>query len=175
MDEIRAMILTMWRMKFKLLVSFCPFVIVLLAFVAFVRWNGSIVLGNYYYLDTINFICIKWHLPYCYFISQNAGAKEAHAVSLHFAQIMYFGIFSALVMAPMHCNLSQIRDMFHSFWRGRPLGIFQVLIALLAGFISIHYFRLVQFQRQVSLVFEGLDFSLIACYNLWDHSAKKYH
>ncbi|KAA0032646.1 dol-P-Glc:Glc(2)Man(9)GlcNAc(2)-PP-Dol alpha-1,2-glucosyltransferase isoform X1 [Cucumis melo var. makuwa] len=76
LDEIRAMILTMWRMRFKLLVSFFPFVIVLIAFVAFVCWNGSIVLG----------------------------AKEEHAVSLHFAQIMYFGLFSALLMAPMHCQ-----------------------------------------------------------------------
>ncbi|XP_023518927.1 dol-P-Glc:Glc(2)Man(9)GlcNAc(2)-PP-Dol alpha-1,2-glucosyltransferase [Cucurbita pepo subsp. pepo] len=114
MDEIRAMILTIWRMKFKLLVSFCPFVIVLTAFVAFVRWNGSIVLG----------------------------AKEAHAVSLHFAQIMYFGLFSALVMAPTHCNPSQVIDVFHSLWKGRPLSFLQVFIALLAGFIFVHYFSI---------------------------------
>ncbi|XP_008447877.2 dol-P-Glc:Glc(2)Man(9)GlcNAc(2)-PP-Dol alpha-1,2-glucosyltransferase isoform X1 [Cucumis melo] len=114
LDEIRAMILTMWRMRFKLLVSFFPFVIVLIAFVAFVCWNGSIVLG----------------------------AKEEHAVSLHFAQIMYFGLFSALLMAPMHCNLSQVIDLFHSFWKGRPLSFFLVFIALLAGFISVQYFSI---------------------------------
>lgn len=114
MDEIRTMTLTMWHMKFKLLVSFCPFAIVLMAFVAFVRWNGSIVLG----------------------------AKEAHAVSLHFAQIMYFGLFSGFIMAPVHCNLSQVIDLFHSFWKGRPLSFFQVCVALLAGFISVHYFSI---------------------------------
>lgn len=32
-------------MKWKLLVSFSPFLMVLLAFLAFVRWNGSVVLG----------------------------------------------------------------------------------------------------------------------------------
>lgn len=83
---------------------------------------------------------------YCY-ISQNAGAKEAHAVSLHFAQIMYFGLFSGFIMAPVHCNLSQVIDLFHSFWKGRPLSFFQVCVALLAGFISVHYFRSVQVQR----------------------------
>ncbi|KAL5973304.1 hypothetical protein ACLOJK_029954 [Asimina triloba] len=30
-----------------------------------------------------------------------AGAKDAHAVSLHFAQIMYFGLVSAAAMAPV--------------------------------------------------------------------------
>ncbi|XP_022143862.1 dol-P-Glc:Glc(2)Man(9)GlcNAc(2)-PP-Dol alpha-1,2-glucosyltransferase isoform X2 [Momordica charantia] len=114
MDEVRSMILTMWRMKSELLVSFSPFLIVLMAFVAFVRWNGSIVLG----------------------------AKEAHTVSLHFAQIMYFGLFSALVTAPLHYNLSEVIDLFHSFWKGRPLSCFQVFIFLLAGFISVHYFSI---------------------------------
>ena len=35
-----------WHLKWKLLVSFSPFLVVLAAFVAFVCWNGSIVLGN---------------------------------------------------------------------------------------------------------------------------------
>ena len=32
-------------MKWELLVSFSPFLMVFVAFLAFIRWNGSVVLG----------------------------------------------------------------------------------------------------------------------------------
>ncbi|CAL2268033.1 unnamed protein product [Prunus armeniaca] len=112
LDEIKAIFLRLWQMKLEALVSFSPFILVLAAFIAFVRWNGSVVLG----------------------------AKEAHAVSPHFAQIMYFGLFSAL-MAPMHCSLSQAVDLFRSMSRNKFLTLFQLSLALGAGFISIHFFR----------------------------------
>ena len=32
-------------MKWELLVSFSPFLVVFVAFLAFIRWNGSVVLG----------------------------------------------------------------------------------------------------------------------------------
>ncbi|CAL8165216.1 unnamed protein product [Prunus armeniaca] len=114
LDEIKAIFLRLWQMKLEALVSFSPFILVLAAFIAFVRWNGSVVLG----------------------------AKEAHAVSPHFAQIMYFGLFSAL-MAPMHCSLSQAVDLFRSMWRNKFLTLFQLSLALGAGFISIHFFSIV--------------------------------
>ncbi|XP_059427953.1 dol-P-Glc:Glc(2)Man(9)GlcNAc(2)-PP-Dol alpha-1,2-glucosyltransferase [Corylus avellana] len=114
LDEVQVILLRSWHMKWKLLVSFSPFLMVLLAFLAFVRWNGSVVLG----------------------------AKEAHAVSPHFAQIMYFGLVSALAVAPLHCSLGQIIDLFQSFWKRRPLSFFQVLMAVIAGFFSVHYFSI---------------------------------
>ncbi|XP_062095641.1 dol-P-Glc:Glc(2)Man(9)GlcNAc(2)-PP-Dol alpha-1,2-glucosyltransferase [Humulus lupulus] len=113
-DDIIAVCLTSLRMKKKLFVGFAPFIIVLVAFVAFVRWNGSVVLG----------------------------AKEAHAVSLHFAQIMYFGIFSALVMAPLYFSFGETVNFFQSIWKNRPHSFFQVILALIAGFISVHFFSI---------------------------------
>ena len=70
-----------------------------------------------------------------------AGAKEAHTVSPHFAQIMYFGLVSALAVAPLHCSIGQIVDLFQSFWKRRPISFFQVLIAVIAGFFSVHSYR----------------------------------
>ncbi|MBA0697853.1 hypothetical protein Goari_021376 [Gossypium aridum] len=54
------------KSQWKLSVSFSPFFFVLLAFVSFLFWNGSVVLG----------------------------VKEAHAVSPKFAQIMYISLIS---------------------------------------------------------------------------------
>ncbi|KAL3585644.1 hypothetical protein D5086_012511 [Populus alba] len=113
LDEIKAICLTSWNMKSKLLFSFSPFFIVLVAFVAFVRWNGSVVLG----------------------------AKEAHAVSPHFAQLMYFSLVSSLALAPLHFSLDQAVHLFWSFWKKRPLGFCQWIVALTAGFLSVHSYR----------------------------------
>ncbi|KAK0584488.1 hypothetical protein LWI29_014070 [Acer saccharum] len=114
LDEMRAIILTSWHMKWEILVSFSPFFLALVCFVAFVYWNGSVVLG----------------------------AKEAHAVSPHFAQIMYFSLVSALFTAPVLFSLGQVATLFRSFWKNRPLGFFQVLMALTACFLSVHFFSL---------------------------------
>ncbi|CAN1142765.1 Dol-P-Glc:Glc(2)Man(9)GlcNAc(2)-PP-Dol alpha-1,2-glucosyltransferase [Linum perenne] len=59
-DEIRTICLKSWQIKWRLLLSFSPFFMVLVGFAAFVRWNGSVVLG----------------------------AKEAHAMSPHFPQLI---------------------------------------------------------------------------------------
>lgn len=71
-----------------------------------------------------------------------SGAKEAHAVSPHFAQIMYFGLFSVLAMAPTYCSFSQTAELFQSIWKNKSVGFFRISLALVAGFISIHFFRL---------------------------------
>ncbi|XP_021912123.1 dol-P-Glc:Glc(2)Man(9)GlcNAc(2)-PP-Dol alpha-1,2-glucosyltransferase isoform X2 [Carica papaya] len=113
-DEILAVILTSWRMKWELLLTFGPFFIVLMAFAGFVIWNGGIVLG----------------------------AKEAHVVSPHFAQIMYFGLVSALAVAPLHFNIIQARDLFRSFWKNRPNSLLLCVIALIAGFLAVHFFSI---------------------------------
>lgn len=114
LDEVQVILLALWHMKWELLVSFSPFLVVLVAFLAFVRWNGSVVLG----------------------------AKEAHTVSPHFAQIMYFGLVSALAVAPLHCSIGQGVDLFRSFWKRRPISFFQVFITVIAGFFSVHFFSI---------------------------------
>ncbi|KAB1224100.1 Dol-P-Glc:Glc(2)Man(9)GlcNAc(2)-PP-Dol alpha-1,2-glucosyltransferase [Morella rubra] len=114
LDEVQVIFLTLWHRKWELLLSFSPFLMVLMAFLAFVRWNGSIVLG----------------------------AKESHAVSPHFAQIMYFGLVSALTMAPVLCNLGQVGELFRLMWKRSPISFFQVFMAVFAGFLSVHYFSI---------------------------------
>ncbi|XP_075652892.1 dol-P-Glc:Glc(2)Man(9)GlcNAc(2)-PP-Dol alpha-1,2-glucosyltransferase-like isoform X4 [Castanea sativa] len=114
LDEVKVIFLALWHMKWELLVSFSPFLMVFVAFLAFIRWNGSVVLG----------------------------AKEAHTVSPHFAQIMYFGLVSALAVAPLHCSKGQVVDLFQSFWKRRPISFFQVFVAVIAGFFSVHSFSI---------------------------------
>ncbi|GMI96513.1 homolog of yeast ALG10 [Hibiscus trionum] len=114
LHEIQTIVSTSWRIKWKLLVSFSPFFFVLLAFVAFLFWNGSVVLG----------------------------AKEAHVVSPHFAQIMYFSLVSALFAAPMHFTISHALGLFQSFWKNRLLGIFILFLALIASLLSVHFFSI---------------------------------
>ncbi|KAL5807126.1 hypothetical protein ACOSQ4_029859 [Xanthoceras sorbifolium] len=114
LDEMEAIILTSWQMKWEILVSFTPFILAFVGFVVFVYWNGSVVLG----------------------------AKEAHAVSPHFAQILYFSLVSALFTSPVHFSLGQAATLFRSFWKNRLLGFFLVLLALIACFLSVHFFSL---------------------------------
>ncbi|MBA0713455.1 hypothetical protein Golax_012489 [Gossypium laxum] len=114
LHEIQAIVLSSWRIKWELLVSFSPFFFVLLAFVAFLLWNGSVVLG----------------------------AKEAHAVSPHFAQIMYFSIVSTLFAAPLHFTIGHALDLFQSFWKNRLLGFLLLFLASIASLLSVHFFSI---------------------------------
>ncbi|KAK7395307.1 hypothetical protein VNO78_15858 [Psophocarpus tetragonolobus] len=117
-DEIWAILSTLWYMKWELLISFIPFLMVVVAFLLFVYWNGSVVLG----------------------------AKEAHAVTPHYAQILYFSLVSLLAQAPMHFTITQAVDLFHMFRKSRPLLFFQMFLALVVGILSVHFFRLCQTQ-----------------------------
>jgi len=40
--------LKLWNSKCEILIAFAPFVVVMVAFVAFIIWNGGIVLGKFY-------------------------------------------------------------------------------------------------------------------------------
>ncbi|XP_047329385.1 dol-P-Glc:Glc(2)Man(9)GlcNAc(2)-PP-Dol alpha-1,2-glucosyltransferase [Impatiens glandulifera] len=113
-DEVNCLLLRMWHLKWKLLFSFSPFLLVLVAFVAFVLWNGSIVLG----------------------------AKDAHAVSAHVAQILYFGLVSALFIAPLHFTPNHIAFYVRSFWSNKFRSIIQWFMALSVGFLSVHFFSI---------------------------------
>ncbi|KAJ4842680.1 hypothetical protein Tsubulata_014902 [Turnera subulata] len=112
LEEFQSLFSTSWHIKWKLLLLFCPFFLVLVAFIAFVRWNGSVVLG----------------------------AKDAHAVSPHFAQIMYFSLVSALLSAPLHFSVRQRADLFRSLRKNRLVSLCQILAALITGLLSVHFF-----------------------------------
>lgn len=114
LDEIRDIVPVAWHLKWELLALLTPFSIVLVAFVAFVYWNGSVVLG----------------------------AKEAHTVSSHFAQLMYFSIVSALFMAPLHFNLAHVSALLRSCWKNKSLSFFQLFVAVTASLFSVHYFSI---------------------------------
>lgn len=114
LDEVQLLLLRSWHLKWDLLVGFTPFLLVLAAFVAFVIWNGSIVLG----------------------------AKESHVASPHLAQIMYFALVSALASAPLHFTIGQALNLLSAIWKNKPLSIFIGCLALSAGLISIHFFSI---------------------------------
>lgn len=139
-----AICLAILHTKKKLLVSFAPFIILLAAFVAFVRWNGSMVLGTSHSYSVFNISSCEVPLLLSLLLfSHTPGAKEAHVVSPHFAQILYFGLFSALLTAPLYFSFGQAVTFFCSFWKKKPHSFFQALLALIASFISVHFFRLV--------------------------------
>ncbi|KAL4578832.1 hypothetical protein LXL04_014963 [Taraxacum kok-saghyz] len=113
-SEIWSILLAAWHIKWELFVSFCPFFALLLAFAAFVVWNGSIVLG----------------------------AKEAHTVSPHFAQLLYYGLVSACFMAPVHFTPSQTATLTKSLWKNRPFSFLICFLAAIICFLSVHYFSI---------------------------------
>lgn len=103
------------------------------------EWECSSWYCSYHHAFVLSCKCL------CLTLSPNVtGAKEAHAVSPHFAQIMYFSLVSALASAPLHFSSGQCADLFQSFWKNRALSFCQWLVSLTAGFLSVHFFRLVQ-------------------------------
>ncbi|KAK6146922.1 hypothetical protein DH2020_017834 [Rehmannia glutinosa] len=114
LDEIHGIIVISWNHFWELLVSLSPFLAVFVAFVAFVCWNGSIVLG----------------------------AKDAHSVSPHFPQLLYFGMVSALFMFPVHFTLGQAAFLFRQFCKSKLLSFFQWFMSLIIGFLSVQFFSI---------------------------------
>lgn len=76
------------------------------------------------------------------FLSYFLGAKDAHTMSPHLAQLLYFSLVSALFMAPAHFSKSQVAAVAHSFWKNKPLSFFLWFSAFVAGGLSVHFFRL---------------------------------
>ncbi|KAL1330743.1 hypothetical protein AAHE18_12G132000 [Arachis hypogaea] len=112
-SEVQTILLMLWHKKWEILVLFSPYLLVFVAFILFVRWNGGVVLG----------------------------AKEAHTVTPHFAQILYFGLVSILALAPMYFSIAHSLDLLHLLRRYGPLCcFFQGFVALIAGFLSVHFF-----------------------------------
>ncbi|KAH6826428.1 DIE2/ALG10 family [Perilla frutescens var. hirtella] len=114
LDEIHGIIIISWNHFGELFLLLCPFFLVFVAFVAFVCWNGSIVLG----------------------------AKDAHAASPHFAQVLYYGMVSSLFTFPVHFSLGQAANLLQQLLKNKVLGFFQWFMALAFGFISVHFFSI---------------------------------
>lgn len=112
--EIIDITMKLWHLKWKVLLTFAPFLMVMMAFVAFVSWNGSIVLG----------------------------AKEDHVASLHVAQMMYFALVSAAALGPLHFSFGQARKLFKLFWKDKFFASTTVSVALLVGFFSVYLFSI---------------------------------
>ncbi|RZB52533.1 Dol-P-Glc:Glc(2)Man(9)GlcNAc(2)-PP-Dol alpha-1,2-glucosyltransferase isoform D [Glycine soja] len=72
--------------------------------------------------------------------TDTAGAKEAHAVTPHFAQMLYFSLVSVLAQAPMHFTITKAVDLFQMFRKSRALLFFQMFLALVVGLLSVHFF-----------------------------------
>ncbi|XP_006652483.1 dol-P-Glc:Glc(2)Man(9)GlcNAc(2)-PP-Dol alpha-1,2-glucosyltransferase isoform X2 [Oryza brachyantha] len=113
-EEIWDAIFKLWNSKCKVSVAFIPFAMVLLVFVAFIVWNGGIVLG----------------------------AKEAHVVSPHFAQLLYFGLVSAAALLPWHFTPSRVSDLF--FWcsKNKTYSSFAILVTLGLSLAAVHFFSI---------------------------------
>ncbi|KAJ8537799.1 hypothetical protein K7X08_014339 [Anisodus acutangulus] len=113
--EVREIISRLWQFKWEVIASFWPYFMIMAAFITFVFWNGSIVLG----------------------------AKEAHTVSPHFAQMMYFSLVSALFMTPVHFTIGRAAVLAQSFWKkNKMVSFFQLCTALIVGFLSVHFFSI---------------------------------
>ncbi|KAG8065124.1 hypothetical protein GUJ93_ZPchr0004g38626 [Zizania palustris] len=112
--EIWDAIFKLWNSKWEVLIAFIPFAMVLVVCVAFITWNGGIVLG----------------------------AKEAHVVSPHFAQLLYFGLVSAAALLPWHFSPSQVYDLFHWCRKNKTYSFFSILIALGTSLFSVHFFSI---------------------------------
>ncbi|XP_073026341.1 dol-P-Glc:Glc(2)Man(9)GlcNAc(2)-PP-Dol alpha-1,2-glucosyltransferase isoform X2 [Primulina eburnea] len=113
-DEIWDVIIISWHFLWELLATFSPFFVIFTAFVAFVCWNGSIVLG----------------------------AKDAHSVSPHFSQLLYYSLVSALFTVPAHFSLQQAAVLFRQLSRNKMLSFFLSIVALTICFLSVKIFSI---------------------------------
>ncbi|RLM74744.1 hypothetical protein C2845_PM15G13500 [Panicum miliaceum] len=70
------------------------------------------------------------------------GAKEAHVVSPHFAQFLYFGLVSAAALLPWHFTTSRILDLFLLSGKNKTCSFLAVLMGLGLSFIAVHFFSI---------------------------------
>ncbi|KAI5682363.1 hypothetical protein M9H77_03591 [Catharanthus roseus] len=75
-------------------------------------------------------------------VSYVLGAKDAHTMSPHLAQLLYFSLVSALFMAPAHFSLDHVAAVAQSFWKNKPHSILGWCIAFIAGCLSVCFFSI---------------------------------
>ncbi|VAH33929.1 unnamed protein product [Triticum turgidum subsp. durum] len=72
----------------------------------------------------------------------HTSAKEAHVVSPHFAQLLYFGLVSATALLPWHFTPGRVSDLFHWCRKNKTFSSLAMLIALGLSFVAIHLFSI---------------------------------
>ncbi|KAI5061905.1 hypothetical protein GOP47_0022444 [Adiantum capillus-veneris] len=113
LEEILYILQQGWQKRSALIGQFLPFTVPIICFLVFVAYNGSIVLG----------------------------AKEAHKVSPHFSQVLYFSVVAAFALAPIHLNFSFIQENVWKLLKPMQSGLLCYFFATLVGILSlIHYF-----------------------------------
>ncbi|GBG62254.1 hypothetical protein CBR_g29861 [Chara braunii] len=103
-----------WNRLGEVLWSIAPLLVVLMGCAAFFIWNGGIVVG----------------------------AKEAHQVSLHLVQILYFGAFSVFMLAPVHLSPEHIQVLLKKAAQGmrKPLKVgVPLLVFAVAALACVHW------------------------------------
>lgn len=95
-------------------------------------------------ISLILFTVYNFVIPSLKIISctEYTGAKDAHAVSPHFSQFLYYGIVSSLFTFPAHFSFGQAATLLQHLRMNRLLGFFQWFMALAFGFLSVKFFRL---------------------------------
>lgn len=99
-----------WIERKAIFQNFGPLLVVIFAFVAFVFYNGSIVVG----------------------------AKDAHKVSAHFSQLCYFGLAAAAAMAPVHFDPLRVYHAGRQLQKPHTWAF--ALGGLNLAFLFVHYF-----------------------------------
>lgn len=112
--EILVLLYWAWHKRRDLILHFLPLILPIIGFLVFVLYNGSIVLG----------------------------AKEAHQVSPHFTQVLYFGAVSAVAMAPVHLNLHLMKENLRRVLAIKTGTLGYFLAGLVGAGACVHYFSL---------------------------------
>ncbi|XP_024538006.1 dol-P-Glc:Glc(2)Man(9)GlcNAc(2)-PP-Dol alpha-1,2-glucosyltransferase-like [Selaginella moellendorffii] len=113
-SDLQDAILNAWQRKWFAARQFSPFVLVILAFLAFVVYNGSIVVG----------------------------AKDAHRASPHFAQPLYFALFTAGVLAPLQLSLNRFSSLRQVFRETPALACLTGAATASIAIVAVHFFSL---------------------------------
>ena len=95
----------------------------------------------------------------CAFAWSDAGAKEAHVVSPHFAQLLYFGLVSATALLPWHFTPGRVSDLFHWCRKNKTFSSLAMLIALGLSFVAVHLFRFLPEHLVCDLFALSINFS----------------
>ncbi|XP_051218076.1 dol-P-Glc:Glc(2)Man(9)GlcNAc(2)-PP-Dol alpha-1,2-glucosyltransferase isoform X2 [Lolium perenne] len=70
------------------------------------------------------------------------SAKEAHVVSPHFAQFLYFGLVSAAALLPLHFTPRRVSELFRWCAKNKTSSSLAMLVALGLSFVAVHFFSI---------------------------------
>ncbi|PNT61407.1 hypothetical protein BRADI_5g14887v3 [Brachypodium distachyon] len=72
----------------------------------------------------------------------HTSAKEAHVVSPHFAQLLYFGLVSSAALLPWHFTPRRVSDLFRLCRKNKTFSLLAMLMALGLSFVAVHFFSI---------------------------------